>query len=295
MPLWLEGRIKHFSATSLRLLRVCPEAFRQRYFLGRKEKPGEALTVGKAVHEAVGYSHTKKIVTHEDLPVAEVIERFHDHSWPEAVKMDGGEDEIRWDNKPAEVRQDGERMTKAYHTEVSPRIQPIGKVEQRFDLWVPGVAVPFMGYLDLEEEHNVVDVKTAKAVWRTPGANERQQGMLYSMVKQKPTHFHCVSRAKQPSIATPLTDEAMAIPYRPDIAENTARQLREYAERVEYFFHKFGPDESWPTDGVVHDYKGGAVCKFCGFRKWCPAWAWERSVPTDMTTLDGSPIMLSQP
>jgi hypothetical protein len=113
------------------------------------------------------------------------------------------------------------------------------------------------------------------------------------MVKQKPTHFHCVSRAKQPSIATPLTDEAMAIPYRPDIAENTARQLREYAERVEYFFHKFGPDEPWPTDGVVHDYKGGAVCKFCGFRKWCPAW--ERQVPTDMTDIHGQSITMEVP
>lgn len=276
---WLEGRIQHFSASSLRLLRICPESYRQRYILGKKERPGEALTVGKAVHEAIGFSHTQKVESHEDLPVAEVVERFHDHSWGEAVEKDGGVDEIRWDKDPEEVRRDGERMTRAYHATVSPRVQPIAKPEMRFDLYIESVPVPFMGYLDVEEETHVTDLKTGNQVKRTPDAHWRMQGAVYSLAKKKPTHFHCVSRAKTPSIATPLTDEAMTIPYRDDIAATTRQVLIEYVEQVEYFMHKFGPDEAWPTTGLFHDYKGGPACNYCGFRRNCPAWAWERTVP----------------
>lgn len=274
---WLEGRVKHFSASSLRLLRICPEAYRQRYILGRKERPGEALTMGSAVHDAVAHNHRQKIVSHEDLNVTEVVERFHDFSWPEAVESDGGEDEIRWDNKPDEVRRDGERVTRAYHLDVNPRVQPVEAPEQRFDLWVEGIPVPFIGYIDVVEDANVVDLKTGKQVTRKPDANWRFQGQLYSLVKERPTHFHSASRAKTPSIATPLTDPEMALPFREDLAAVTRQVLREYSWQVEDYMRRLGPDDPWPITGVFHDYKGGPACKYCGFRKWCPAWAWERT------------------
>jgi hypothetical protein len=279
-PVWLEGYIKHFSASSLRLLRVCPEAYRQRYILKRKERPGQALTLGKAVHEAIGFSHTQKVTTHEDLPIPVVVERFHDHSWGEAVEKDGGLDEIRWDDgkKPEDVRRDGERMTQAYHKVVSPRVQPIVKPEMRFDVYIDGVPVPFMGYLDVEEDTHVTDLKTGKQVSRKPDANWRLQGAIYSLAKQKPTHFHSLSSAQTPSISTPLEDPEMTIPYRDDIAQVTRQVLLEYAWQVEDYMNRFGPDEPWPITGLVHDYKGGPACKYCGFRKTCPAWAWERSI-----------------
>lgn len=277
---WLEGRIRHFSASSLRLLRVCPEAYRQRYVLGRKERPGESLTLGSAFHDAQSFNFAAKLETHEDKPIAEVVEYFHDHSWPKALENDGGVDEIRWDNDPDHARRDGERMTQAYHHTVAPRIQPVERPEQRFDLYVTGVPVPFIGYLDIVEASSVDDLKTGKAVQRKPDANWRMQGAIYSLVKQRPTHFHSISRAKTPSIATPLTDPEMAIPFREDIAAVTTGVLVDYASQVEYFMGKYGPEDPWPTSGIFMDYKGGSACKFCGFRKFCPAWAWEREVVT---------------
>ena len=71
---WLDGYLQHFSASGLRLLRVCPEAWRQRYILGRKERPGESLTLGSAVHDATAFNMEQKIDTHEDKPVQEVVE-----------------------------------------------------------------------------------------------------------------------------------------------------------------------------------------------------------------------------
>jgi hypothetical protein len=277
---WLEGRVKHFSASSLRMLRICPEQYRQRYILGRKERPGGSLTLGSAFHEATHFNFEQKIETHEDLKIDEVIERFHDYSWPEAVASDGGVDAIRWDDglKPDDYRRDGERMARAYHVSVAPRIQPVEKPEQRFDLWVPGIPVPFIGYIDVVEEANVIDEKTGKAVQRKPDANWRTQGGVYALVKQRPVHFHSISRAKTPSIATPLTDPDMVIPYTPETAAVTTQVLHHYKEQVEFFMHRYGPDDPWPTNGVFMDLKGGPACRYCGFRKFCPAWAHERTV-----------------
>jgi hypothetical protein len=282
-PDYLGGYIKSFSASSLRLLRVCPEAYRQRYILGRKERPGGALTLGSAVHDALAFSHADKVTSGVDKPVPEVVEYFHDKSWPKAVESDGGLDVIKWDDgvKPDDYRRDGERMAQAYHHTVSPRIQPVERPEQRFDLYVDGIPVPFIGYLDFVEQEDVIDLKTGKQVSRKPDANWRMQGAIYTLVKQKPTHFHSLSRAKTPSIATPLTDPDMAIPYRHDIAEVTRGVLRAYKEQVEWFMNRHGPDEAWPTNGLFMDYKGGPACRYCGFRSTCPAWAWERSIANE--------------
>ncbi len=277
---WLDGYVTSFSATSLRMLKICPEQWRQRYILGRKERPGEALTMGNAFHSAVAFSHEAKIETHEDKPVAEVVEYFHDKAWPKAVEKDGGESEIRWDNKPDDVRRDGERVTRAYHTVVSPRIQPV-RVEQKISIAVPGVPVPIIGYIDVEEERNTIDTKTGKQVQKKPDANWRTQGTLYAFATGKPTHFHSISRAKTPSIATPLEHEEMVVEPNPSQVPQIEAMLRMYAEQVEWFFNRYGPDEPWPMTGVLMDFKGGAACNFCGFRKWCPAWAHERT-PTEL-------------
>ncbi len=274
-PEWLGG-LKHFSASSLRLLKVCPEAYRQRYFLGKKERPGEALTMGKAVHSAVGRNYEQKIASHTDLSATEVVEYFHDEAWPQAVELDGGEEEIRWDKKPDDARRDGERVTRAHHIAIAPAVQPI-EVEQQLVMHVPDVPIPFIGYIDTLTETHVIDLKTGKQVQRKPDANWRMQGAIYSAATRKATHFHCVSRAATPSIATPLTDPEMLIPYRDDIAASTVKVLQDYAAQVEYFYTKYGPDQYWPTSGVVMDYKGGPACRYCGFRKDCPAWEWERN------------------
>lgn len=279
---WLDGMISHFSATSLRLLKVCPEAWRQRYILHKKERPGEALTLGSAVHSTMGHNFKQKVESHEDVPVNEVVEFFHDLAWPAAIENDGGADEIRWDDQD-NARRDGERMTMAYHSTVSPRIQPVELPEQRITLHVEGVPVPIVGYLDVVEAGNVIDLKTGKAVQKKPDANWRMQGQIYSLATEKPTHFHSLSRAKTPSIATPLTDAEMALPYRPDIAAVTRTILVDYAAQVEYFMHRYGPNDYWPTSGVFMDYKGGAACRFCGFRNACPAWQWERDVSQGVT------------
>jgi hypothetical protein len=45
--------VDHLSATQISMLNSCPEQYRQRYVLGKKERPGAALIVGGAFHEAI--------------------------------------------------------------------------------------------------------------------------------------------------------------------------------------------------------------------------------------------------
>jgi len=274
---WLEGALTHLSASGLRLLRVCPEAWRRRYILGQKERPGEALVMGSAVHDALAFTHRQKIETHQDLPVPEVVEFFNDLAWPKAVEDDGGEGEIRWDGKPDSVRADGARVTGAYHSIVSPRIQPL-RVEERFEFAIPGVPVPIVGYIDVEEQHDNIDLKTGKAVQKKPDANWRLQGSIYTLYNSKPTHFHSASRAKVPSIATPLEHEAMMVTTGIVQREAIENVIRAHAADVERYFDRYGPEETWPLNGLVQDYKGGPACDYCGFRKDCPAWAHERTL-----------------
>lgn len=292
---WLDGYIQHFSASGLRLLKVCPEAWRRRYICGDKERPGEALVLGSAVHSAIGHSHQQKITSGEDLPVSEVVEFFHDAAWPEAVESDGGEDAIRWDKKPDDVRRDGERVTQAYHHKVSPTVQPIA-VERKIEFVVPDVPVKFLGYIDWEEETHQSDLKTGKQVQRKPDAHWKLQGTIYTAATGKPTHFHSASRAQTPSIATPLTDPEMIVTPRQAQKETIETVLRDFAAQVEWYFHRYGPEEYWPTMGIFMDYRGGPACNYCGYRPTCPAWAWEREivslVPTDMVDIEGKPIMM---
>src|SRR5215831_10756940 len=143
----------HFSATSLRMLSRCPEQFRQRYVLHRKERPGAALTIGSTFHDTLRFNYAQKVDSHTDLKLSEVVQFLQDEAWPRCVEQDGGIEEIRWDDgqKPDDARHDAERMMSAYYKAVVPRVQPV-KAEQRFEMWVPNVKVPVIGYIDQETE-----------------------------------------------------------------------------------------------------------------------------------------------
>jgi hypothetical protein len=271
---WVGGYISHLSASSLRLLRVCPEAWRRRYILGERERPGEALVLGKAVHSALEHTHRQKVDSHEDLPIPEVVEYYNDLAWPEAVAEH--EEGVRWDSNPDVPRNDGARILHAYHAAVSPRIQPIA-VEKKIEFLVPGVPVPIWGFVDVEEQQNVIDLKTSKSVTRKPDANWRMQGMLYSGHLGKPTHFHSVSRAQAPSIATPLESEELTVQPHPTLWPLIIKVLNDYAASIEFYFQRYGPTDTWPLSGLYSDYRGGPSCNFCGWRNVCSAWSHERN------------------
>jgi len=279
-PEWLGFR--HFSATSLRMLSRCPEQFRNRYVLHKKERPSAALTIGSGFHSALKFNYSQKVDSHEDRKLSEVIEYLQDEGWPKVVADDGGVDEIRWDDgqTPDDGRRDAERMTSAYYKLVVPRVQPI-TAEQKFSVRVPNVQVPIIGYIDQETETEIIDTKTGKQVQRRPDGGWRFQGRIYQLVSLKPVHFHSVSRAKTPSIQTPLDSEEMVVSLNRRQNEATQAIVQDFAAQVEFFMERYGPENPWPQTGLFNSLRGGDACNFCGFRKTCIAWQGVDNIPAN--------------
>lgn len=278
---WL-GIFRHLSPSSLGMLRRCPRQFQQRYIRGKKEAPGESLVIGSFFHETMEWNYRQKIESHEDRPLSEVVEYLGDAAVPKVLDEAGGADEIRWDVggdtalAVDRARSDAERITSAYHASVLPRIQPTA-VEQRFE-WKPeGVPVKIIGYLDvITDDVRTVDTKTGKAVSKKIKPSWQLQGLTYANATSIPVEFHSISRAKTPSICTPLESDEMVINPQPQQAANLVRMIAMMADQIEYYMNRYGPDEEWPTLGRLADWSQNLLpCNMCAWKKDCPAWAGE--------------------
>lgn len=249
---------------------------------GLKERPGESLVIGSVFHEALEFNYRDKIDTHEDKPLSEVIEYLGDAAVPKVLEESGGKDEIRWDTEGDttmavdRARSDAERITSAYHTAVVPRIQPVA-VEQRLEWWPDTFPIPIIGYLDtITDDLRIIDTKTSKQVQRRVKPSWQLQGLTYANAKQLPVEFHSISRARTPSIATPLESEEMMIGPNPQQAENLLKLIRLMLDQIAWYMERYGPDEEWPALGRLADWSQNLLpCKMCAWQPDCPAWTGE--------------------
>lgn len=269
----LTEHLHHLSASSVGMLLRCPRQFQQRYIFGRKERPGEAPVIGSFLHETLEWNYGQKIESHVDYPVTDALQYLQDVAVPKVLEEEGGVDNVRWDSNFEAARKDADRLTSSYYRTVVPRIQPIA-VEQRFEVWVPGVEIPLIGYVDTEEELRTLDVKTGRNAQSKVKPSWMLQGRLYAWAKGKPTEFHSISRAQTPKIVTALESEAMTVPVPTHgQLENTRHLIRTAADLIRYFLATFGTERDWPTWGATPDFTRNMLpCDYCGFRKDCPAW-----------------------
>ena len=272
----LSDFLPHLSASSIGMLYRCPRQFRHRYLLGEKERPGESIVIGSFFHETLNWNYAQKVESHVDQPLADAVQYLQDVAVPKVLEESGGEGWVKWDPGSSldNARGDAHRITGAYYHTVVPRIQPV-KTEERFEIQIPGVEVPVIGYIDIEDEHRVLDTKTGKQVSRKIKPSWQLQGRLYSFAAQKPTEFHSVSRARTPSICTALESDEMTVPVpTPEQATNTAKLVNTAADLLRYFLTVHGVEEEWPTWGAIPDFSRTLYpCDFCGWRTGCPAWS----------------------
>lgn len=262
--------VNHFSPTMLKMAMTCLEQFRHRYILKKRERPGAAAILGSADHFAHEHNFTQKIETGVDIDTDEVIEAFH-HGWEEKLDEAGGASEVKWNESPDAMRAHGELMVKTYHEGVSPRIQPIA-VESEFHVGLGSVPVPVMGKIDLvrgdpetRTATTITERKTSKAKQSKPKPAWSLQGRVYRMARGLPTEWHVVTKAKTPTIWTPLEAEALYAPYSDIEARSTQKLLEGVGWQLNALYARFGPDEPWPGTGITHDW----ACGYCGFAPNC--------------------------
>lgn len=269
--------IEHLSPSSLGMAKRCLEQYRRRYVCLEKERPGEAAIVGSIVHAALEWNYEQKIESHQDYAIADVIQYLDDEASVRVVEERGGVEEVEWDTPDYvsafdAAREDARRVTSAYYRAVVPRIQPIA-VEQRIHVRPIQLPVNLIGYIDLETEARVIDTKTGKRANTSIKPSWRLQADVYANVVGKPVEYHTVSRAKAPTITTPVERGDDLVVY-PGDATQLYTALGQVAQLIEWCYLTFGPDEPWPTTGRIGDFtQNKLACEFCGWRSVCVAWA----------------------
>jgi hypothetical protein len=155
------------SPSSLNGYLSCSAKFYFRKIEKLPDPPNGALTLGSAVHAAIGANLEQKMDSYRDLPPAGVQAIYLD-AWDLLVKgvypgRHGGDPslpvEFRDDENPAELKAQGLALTLKYLDEACPEIEPAA-VELPVYGRVGGVSV--RGYIDLlERDGRVRDLKTA--------------------------------------------------------------------------------------------------------------------------------------
>lgn len=260
--------LEHLSASSLGMLQRCPEQFRQRYILHRKMRPSVELVLGTACHSTAEHNWRQKVASGVDVPVTEVEQFFTDEAWPNAVSNNGGVEEILWKERDAEAtRTVGEGMMTLYHGNVAPRIQPEA-IEARFQLMVPEVPVPVIGFVDLlVQDGPVVDLKTGSKRVKTVQGRWETQNRLYKLFTGRPVDWHFLASTQTPSVTTPLEEPALRSEQSGIQDMETVANVQRLAWMANALLAHFGPDEPWPTTGMFNQH-----CGWCGFRSVCSAW-----------------------
>jgi len=269
---WGEPLPDHLSASSLSMFSRCPEQWRQRYVLGRKERPGAALLWGKADHFAHEVNFEQKIESHEDLPMGDVLDAFS-QGITDALNEVGGELEVEWGRvRLADVKDNGSRLVAAYHSKVSPMVQPIA-VEERFEFVVPDVPVPIIGFIDTETERAIIDGKTSGARVAVPKPSWRLQGVLYQASKRKPVSWHVKTKTKVPAVYTSMDAgfENLHVPFSERLVDLALVRVRHLVERIAGLMAEFGPDHPWPTTAMDVGWRDD-FCGYCGYRPGCEWW-----------------------
>jgi PD-(D/E)XK nuclease superfamily protein len=262
--------ITHWSPSSFAMLQRCPEQFRCRYVLKRKERPAEATFVGTTIHHAVEMNFRQKIASHEDIILPTILEYYVD-SFPILLEMEQEQrgDEILWDTDAEKARTRGKAMLAGYQNYVAPRIQPVA-VETKISVDL-GMAVPVEGRFDVERDESVIDLKSGKQARKRPKEDWLIQSVVYGTERAKPVEFHTISASpgtNKVTIYTPLESEALLVNPSPEERAQQIGTLRALSDMACHYMAIYGPDEPWPTLGRFHSW----ACDYCGFRKDCPAW-----------------------
>lgn len=189
--------IDYLSASSIDTFLRCQCQWRFRYIEGIKSPPSVAMAQGTGVHASAEYNFAYKIDTHEDAPQDECLDVARDEFYKAA------EDITEWKDKPSVALDQTIGMAKAYHVDLAPTVQPVAverKVVVEHNRWI----FPLLGYLDVEEDTRVIDLKTSGKKKTQTDIDTSMQAGIYLLSREqdgKPATFdwHVAVKTKTPT------------------------------------------------------------------------------------------------
>lgn len=249
--------IEKLSASAISCFISCPEQYRQKYLLKKRDSMNSARFVGIVDHKTHEENFRQKIHSGEDLTPDEMYKSYSDN-WESTTNHEG---EPAWDEDPIKTFQKGQKMIALYHEKVSPLIQPIA-VEQRFEETIKGVPVPVVGYVDVETKDLIRERKTAGTKLSDPKTAWRFQGRIYQLALEKPITWDIVTKQVTPQVVTAQEAPNLFMPIQNK--DFTVRLIQQAAASMTDIYDRYGADSPWPTNGL---YAEAWKCNFC---QWGP-------------------------
>lgn len=167
--------IEHLSYSSIETYHLCPRSWWHRYVDKTPAPASPSLVFGTAFHNAVEQAiadGAKEPRLYWRPQWREALERYDAIDWrgeSEAALLDLGEAMLSDPAVEAQV---------AALTPMRLGGEPL--IEARFEMWVPGVAVPVIGFIDIIESDGVPgDLKTASRAWPETRAHSALQATIY--------------------------------------------------------------------------------------------------------------------
>lgn len=246
----------HFSFSSLSLALTCMESWRQRYLVGTRGPATTALAVGSGVHAGIAELYD----TLRDNPKA------GRRTLLENAKQAAANTITQLDVAVAEQRDEAgvttEHLLEVYATERPTHVKPL-HTEKRIEVDLPDSDIPLIGFVDLEAEGQIIEVKTSGRKITVPTGAWKVQAWLYQAAIPKPVEWHVLVKQRQPLL---ITSAALAVPYDPIVTNKAIGLASATLERIHKLYEQRGPLEEWPTEGVLHPW----ACNMCDARHSCP-------------------------
>lgn len=263
--------VERLSATSINSFISCPEQFRQKYVLGKREKMYGARFMGSIDHETV-----EEVIRRKVAGVAvENLTGLYNETWAKKLDEDGEPDWL--DDDPIEMHARGLAMVHTYVEQVVSTLKPV-EVERKVLYDIEGIGVPLVGYIDVicvntdTGELYVRERKTTAAKQAKPKSRWRFQGRLYQMMTGLPVQWDVVTRQVTPKVYTAEMEGCEALSLRGTDPKVTEGMVMGAALRMSYLMDKFGADYPWPLDGYFSDWG----CDYCTIgpraASTCGAW-----------------------
>lgn len=231
----------HLSASSVALHMRCPRQWQQSYVLGQKGDKSDALVIGSGTHLVLAHA-----LKGEQVP---------EDWWEQAC-----------DGYVPDEASKGIAEAHAYHYwETIGKHLPVLETEKEFLVEVPGVELPLLGYIDIETETTLIDIKTTRYFSRKgvrPNKEWRLQQGIYQLVVKKPSEVHVLTRSKNDPVVVP---DSRNHPLHFGLIDNKQIQEIVYNEwrRMNWYWEEYG-NAPWPGN-PMHEWN----YKYCQAERCC--------------------------
>jgi hypothetical protein len=243
----MQLNLTHVSPSSFALHMKCPRQWQDKYLFGNRGPTTGAMFLGTAVHLGV-----QRLLLGQDLGPY----------WEDAKETQEGR--IEWGS-------DGENklyglskiMIQNYYQQVGKYLRVIS-TELEFLHDVPGIPVPFKGFIDLETADILVDYKST-GYFNTKQVRSNEEWKLaqriYQLVRPKPSQIHVITRKGE--IVVPTATTFKALNFGLFDRDQTERILRDEWRKIQFHLDTYG-EKPWPGKGL-HEYAD----KYCPLGSAC--------------------------